>query len=127
MKLATVIVVVVALVVGVVSLIGLDGTASLVYYRSDYGPTLVVGAQTGPALWTRVTSVVETSTSVTITVRSVSAPLPSSNSTLTPVQVVLSAPLGDRAVTDGSDGSPVPDCSNSPASLQQLCGDPALQ
>ena len=48
----------------------LTGASWIYYYRVVDDQTLVVGTVTGPGAWTRVTSVTETPSTVTITVSS---------------------------------------------------------
>ena len=102
----------VALVVVVVAVgalgLGLDAPAPIDYYQVMGDRSLVLGAGTGPALWVRLTSLTETATSITVTVSSVRAPVPSTESQVTEVNVVLASPLGARTVIDGNSGLEVP-------------------
>ena len=61
-------VVVVVLLLLVTAFRLLDGASWIYYYRIVDDHTLAVGTVTGPRAWTRVTSVIETPTTVTITV-----------------------------------------------------------
>jgi hypothetical protein len=86
----------------------LDRAAPISYYRVVDAQTLVVGSLTGRGAWTRLTSVAETPTAVTVTVSSLSAPLPGTAEGYSLELVVkLHEPLGGRPVVDGSDGEKV--------------------
>ena len=78
-------------------------------WRLIDGHTLVVESITGPGTWTRLTVVTEASSTVTIGVSSLRAPLPSTDVGI-PVEftVSLGEPIGDRVVIDASSGVPVP-------------------
>jgi hypothetical protein len=87
----------------------LDHPSWIYYYRLEGDRTLVLGTVDGPGANVRVTSVVETPTTVTVTVSPLLIGLgPSAGfgvqyeSTAT-----LPDPLGARAVIDGSSGLPV--------------------
>lgn len=85
----------------------LDDAAPIDYYR-DTGPNeIVVGAESAPSLWSRVTSVVESDTQVVVNVRSVRAPVASAGG-VAEFTVELTAPLGTRQVIDGRNHSVVP-------------------
>ncbi len=89
------------LVIGAIAASG--GAVRIDYYRVVDPHTLVIGAETGKGEWTRVASVVETSSTVTITVRSLRSPLPQGGSGLGIEFVVnLAKPIGSRTVVDGS-------------------------
>lgn len=87
----------------------LDGALWIYYYRVTDDRTLVVGTVTGPVAWTRVTSVSETPSTVTITVSSLSIQLGPGTALGYPVESVakLHDPIGSRTVIDGSNGLPV--------------------
>ena len=97
-------VVVVLLVVMAVRL--LDNASWVSYFRVVDDQTLVVGTVTGPGAWTRVTSVIETPSTVTITVSSLLIQLGPGTAVGVPVESVASLrdPLGSRTVIDGSSG-----------------------
>jgi hypothetical protein len=61
----------VALALAVVAVRSLDSPSWIYYYRVADDHTLVVGTVTGPSAWTRITGVIETPTSITITVSSI--------------------------------------------------------
>lgn len=102
-----VVAVVLVLVLSVVRL--LDGASWIQYYRVVDDRTLVVGTSTGPGAWTRVTSVSETPSTVTITVSSLQIRLGPGTAVGVPVESVakLDDPIDARAVIDGSSGLPV--------------------
>ena len=80
-------------------------TPGVVRFLDDYqvvgDDTLLVATVTGTLEWTRVTSVVETSSEVSIEVRSNPWPLPqSSEGHATTLTVNLEEPLGSRRVID---------------------------
>jgi hypothetical protein len=81
------------------------------YYRLVDEHTLVVGAETEDRSWTRVTSVVETTTTVTITVRELQAPIRMGGTGVggggIELIVKLRDPIGSRTVVDGSSGEVV--------------------
>jgi len=82
--------------------------APAVYYRLDTDRALIVAAQTGPLTWTAVTSVVETPTTVTVTVGRLGPPLSWFSYDATELLIILDNPLGDRAVVDGFTGKGIP-------------------
>ncbi len=87
----------------VVQAIAWGGAVRIDYYRVVDPHTLVIGAETGKGEWARVASVVETSSTVTITVRSLRMPLPQGGSGLGIEFVVnLANPIGSRTVVDAS-------------------------
>jgi hypothetical protein len=88
------------LVIGCAGL--LDRPQPINYYRVDDDRTLVVGVTSGPGSWTRVTSVTETSTTVTVSVSSLTAPLPSAGGQIIELTVHFSDPFADRTFIDGS-------------------------
>ena len=81
------------------------------YYRVVDQHTIVVGAETEAARETRVTSVVETTTTVTITVRELPSPIRKGGTGVggdgIELIVKLRDPLGSRTVVDGSSGEVV--------------------
>ncbi len=87
----------------------LDSASRIYYYRVSDDRTLIVGTVTGPIAWTRVTSIVETPSTVTITVSSLSVQLGPGTALGYNVESVakLRDPIGSRAVMDGSSGLPV--------------------
>jgi hypothetical protein len=99
--------VVLVLVVTAVSL--LDNAEWVNYYRVVDDRTLVVGTVTGSGAWTRVTSVAETESTVTIIVRSLLFQLAPGTAVGIPVESVvkLHDPVGSRTVIDGSSGTSV--------------------
>lgn len=88
----------------------LDSATWIDYYRPLDDRTVAVGTTSGPGAWTRVTSVTETTTTVTITVSSLFVQLgPGTAAGVTYESVAtLQDPLGGRTVIDGSSGLPVP-------------------
>jgi hypothetical protein len=100
-RLAIAVAIVVILVVGEVVL--LDSDVPIDSYRAGSNNTLTVLAESEPSLWARVTSVEETADSVTVRVKSVRAPLPSTGGDRE-FMLTLQAPLGSRTVIDGSSG-----------------------
>lgn len=105
--LLTILFVVVGLVVG--SILGSDRAVWIFYYRVVDQQTLVIGAETDNTSWTRVTSVVETATTVTITVRGLEAPIRNGAGTGQGIEFIvkLRDPIGSRTVVDGSSGQVV--------------------
>ncbi|MGH2967143.1 MAG: hypothetical protein ACRDMH_17430 [Solirubrobacterales bacterium] len=99
--------VVLVLVVTAVRL--LDSACWIYYYRVVDDRSLVVGTVEGPGALTRVTSVIETPSTVTITVSSFLVRLGAGTAVGIPVQSVakLHDPIGSRTVLDGSSGLPV--------------------
>jgi hypothetical protein len=87
----------------------LDSASSISYYRIVDDRTLIVGTVTGPGAWTRVTSVTETPSTVTITVSSFLVRLGPGTGVGVPVESFtnLHDPIGNRTVLDGSTGLPV--------------------
>ncbi|MGA3057309.1 MAG: hypothetical protein ABSE70_04630 [Candidatus Limnocylindrales bacterium] len=87
-----------------------DRAVRIEYYRVVDEHTLVVGAETENRSWTRVTSVVETTTTVTITVRALPPPITlgvdGAGQGLELI-VKLRDPIGSRTVVDGSRGQVV--------------------
>ncbi len=96
----------VCLVVVLLSIRALDRDTRIDYYRVLDPQTIGVETTGGADSWTRITSVVETSSSVTIKVSSLSVPfLPgTADGRFVELSVRLSQPLGVRAVIDGSRG-----------------------
>ena len=94
------------LLVVVLSIRALDRETRIDYYRVLDPQMLGVETTGGEGSWTRITSVVETSSSVTIEVSSLSVPfLPgTADGSFLELGVRLSQPLGTRAVIDGSRG-----------------------
>ena len=101
--------VVVLLALGTVRL--LDQPLALESYRVVDPETLEVVGYGAKTAWTHVTGVTETDTTVTISVNSLyfTAFLPHTDAAdRIEVQVRLTAPLGSRAVVDGSTGLTIP-------------------
>lgn len=100
------VVVAVILVLVVMAVRLLDSASRIDYYRVSDDRTLIVGTVTGPVAWTRVTSVVETPSTVTITVSSLSIQLGPGTALGYPVESVakLHDPVASRTVIDGSSG-----------------------
>lgn len=114
------------LVAGFVIGVILPGRAVRIdYYRVVDQQTLVVGAETENGEWTRVTSVVETASTVTIAVRGLQAPIRGAGGgggQGIEFIVKLRDPIGSRTVVDGSRGQVVEftRCLQ-PAPLRQGC------
>jgi hypothetical protein len=104
--------VIVMLVTGLVagSILETDRAVRIDYYRVVDQHTLVVGAETDTSSWTtRVTSAVETATTVTITVRELPSPIwiGAGGGQGLELIVKLHDPIGSRTVVDGSSGEVV--------------------
>jgi hypothetical protein len=103
--------VVVFLVIGLVvaSILGSDRAVRIDYYRVVDQQTLVIGAEIDNHTWTRVTSLVETATTVTITVRELQAPIRGGAGGGQGLELIvkLRDPIGSRTVVDGSRGQVV--------------------
>lgn len=87
-----------------------DHVVRIDYYRVVDQKTLVIGAETDNTSWTRVTSVVETATTVTITVRALPPPITlgvDGGGQGIEFLVRLRDPIGSRTVVDGSSGQAV--------------------
>jgi hypothetical protein len=102
----------VLVLVAVLALAGsrmLDAASPIVYYRVIDPQTLVVATSEGRGAWTRVTSITETPTTVTITVSSFWFRLGPATDEAYAVESTakLHEPLGSRTVIDGSSGLPV--------------------
>jgi hypothetical protein len=97
--------VVVAVVVAL-ALRQLDRPQPIYAYRVIDARTIGIETETGSAMWSRVTSVTETESSVTVTVSAFGG-LPSNTGQTTELRVELKAPLGDRSVIDGTTGKAV--------------------
>ena len=80
-------------------------------YRLDAdGRPVVMNSSGGPLRWNRIAEVEESDVSVTVTVRTAVPPVPMADIGIPAELIVpLDAPLGDRAVIDGSTGEPVPE------------------
>ncbi|MDL2335042.1 MAG: hypothetical protein QFC55_03295 [Chloroflexota bacterium] len=85
----------------------LDRPWTIERYRVVDDRTLLVTVASGPLDWTRVTSVVETPSSVEITVTSFRPPAPGTGGPAIELAVQLAVPLADRTVIDASSGQPV--------------------
>jgi hypothetical protein len=103
--------VIVAVVVmfGVGAIRLLDGASLIQYYRVVDEQTLVVGTISGVGATVRVTDLEETSTTVTITVRSFHVQLGPGNAGGSAHESVatLQESVGARTVIDGSSGLPI--------------------
>ncbi len=104
------------LVVGLVALLVvfvayrlLDSPTWIYYYRVLDERTLAVQTISGPGASVRVTDVTETTSTVTITVRSFFIQLGPATTEGVPYESIakLQDPLGSRTVIDGSSGLPV--------------------
>jgi hypothetical protein len=98
-----VVVLVVALGVEVV----LDRPCEIGTYRAVDDHTLIVTASTGWLDWTRITSVVESPTAVTIGMKSFRLPLPGTGGPAADFTVTLIDPIDNRTVIDASTGQPI--------------------
>jgi len=87
----------------------LDRGSAMYYYRVIDDRALAVGTIEGSHAWTRVTSVVETPSTITITVNSTSIQLGPGTAAGIPVENVVNLrdPIGDRIVVDGNSGNVV--------------------
>ncbi len=87
----------------------LDRPTPIDFYRIVDPQTLGIDTTTGPGTWTRVTSVAETDSSVTVVVSAIRIQLGPAEDTLGFVEltVKLSSPIAGRTVVDGSNGQPV--------------------
>jgi hypothetical protein len=94
----------------------LDSPTRIYLYRVIDQRTLLVETVSGPGASVRVTDVSETSSTVTITVRSFFIQLGPATAGGTRYESVvkLHDPLGDRTVIDASNGEPVELASGSP-------------
>jgi hypothetical protein len=101
--------VLVVLVLVVLAVRALDSASWIYYYRVIDDRTLIVGTVEGPGAWTRVTSIIETPSTITITVSSFLIRLGPGTSEGIPIESVanLTDPIGTRTVLDGSSGLPV--------------------
>ncbi|MBF6606732.1 MAG: hypothetical protein IVW53_14275 [Chloroflexi bacterium] len=107
----------VVVILVVASIRALDSVSWIRYYRVVDDQTLSVGTITGHGAWTRVTSLTETPSAVTITVSSLRLQLGPGTADGVPVvtEVALHEPIGSRTVIDGSTGLPVKPCTHQPA------------
>jgi hypothetical protein len=94
------------LVLAFAAIRSLDNPSWTYYYRVVDERTLVVGTTAGTGAWTRVTSVVETPSTVTITVSSLLVQLGPGTAVGVPVEssAILRDPIASRTVIDGSSG-----------------------
>jgi methyl coenzyme M reductase alpha subunit len=96
--------VVIVLVVGA-GIRACDHPAAIYYFHTVDQHTLVVGTDTGPWSWTRVTGVSETPTTITVWVSSLELPLPGADARhVVELVVKLHDPIGNRAEVAGSGG-----------------------
>lgn len=83
-----------------------DGRVPIAYYRVIDPTHLVVGIQPGPSIWTRVASVSEDGSAVTVEVRSLRIPLAQeAGGNLIELPITLREPLADRRIVSVYDGS----------------------
>jgi hypothetical protein len=110
-------------VVGVLAARALDSSSRLGYYRLIDERTLIVGTDVGPGSWTRVTSMVETSSAITVAVSSfLLRPGPGTAEAIpAELTVNLRDPLGGRAVIDTSTGLPIQRTNCPPAYFMAGC------
>ena len=99
----------IVVVLGVIGYKALDQPSWIYYYRVADEQHLLVGTISGPGANVRVTDVVETSQTVTITVSTFLLEFGAVSGVGYPYEseATLSAPLGSRSVIDGSSGEPV--------------------
>jgi hypothetical protein len=104
-----IVVIVAALVLAFAVIRAVDSPSWIAYYRVADEHTLVVGTVTGPGALTRITNVIETPSTVTITVSSLVVQLGPGTALGVPVEstTTLHDPIGSRTVIDGSNGLPV--------------------
>jgi hypothetical protein len=95
-------------VLGVAVVLVADQGSPIHDYRVIDDHSLAVAITTGPWTWTRVTTVSETTSTVTIGVSSLSAPLAGFGDDLAELTVTLHDPIGNRTVIDASTALPVP-------------------
>ncbi len=101
-----VVVVAVLLLVAVMTVRFLDRPNPIDFYRVIDAQTIGLETSAGPGSWTRVTSVVETSSSVTVVVSTIEISFGPGAGVRSFVEATakLNSPLGDRTVVDGSSG-----------------------
>ena len=99
----------VVLVLAVAAVRSLDSPSWIDYYRVVDERTLVVGTDAGPGAWTRVTSLIETPSTVTVTVSSLFVQIGPGTAAAVPVEstVILRDPIASRTVIDRTSGLPV--------------------
>lgn len=100
-RLAIAIAIIVILSIGEVFL--LDNDAPIDSYRAGPDNTLTLLAESEPSFWARVTNLEETADTVTVRVKMLRVPLPSTGGDRE-FSVTLQAPLRSRTVIDGSSG-----------------------
>jgi hypothetical protein len=93
------------------AVVALDRPSALYGYRVIDEHTVAVTSTEGPGAWTRVGSVVETASSVTITIRSVLVRLLPGTAEGIPARSVIALrdPIDGRQVIDGSSGAAIPE------------------
>ena len=102
------IVLVLLVVLAIVSVRLADRPMPIDSYRLLGPATIGIETITGPGSWTRISGVSESPTSITISVSSLTAPLPGTDvGQFLELIVKLSAPLGTRPLIDGSSGETV--------------------
>ncbi len=101
-----VVVVVVLVLVTVATVRFLDRPNPIAFYRVIDQQRIGLETSAGPGSWTRVTSVVETASSVTVIVSTIEISFgPGADErTFVEATATLNSPLGDRVVIDGSSG-----------------------
>lgn len=102
------VVLIIVLILGFVAVRLADQGFPIHHYSVIDDHTLILGTVTGPWTWTRITSVTETTSLVTVGVSSLSAPLPGFGDDIAELRVTLGDPIGGRTVIDASSGLPVP-------------------
>ena len=85
-----------------------DKPTAIHYYRVIDDRTIAVGTITGPGTWTRVTAATETTTSITVSVSSLTAPLPGAGDDILELNVTVQDAIDGRSVIDANSGLPVP-------------------
>ena len=102
------IVLLVLVVLAFASVRAADRPAPIDSYRLLDPATIGIETITGPGSWTRISGVSETPTRVTVSVSSLTAPLPGTDGgQYLELTVKLGAPLGMRVLIDGSSGETV--------------------
>ncbi|SRR5258707_372722 len=85
-----------------------DKASTIYAYRVIDDHALAILVTGGPWTWIRVTGIEEASSSVTISVSSIAAPLPGYGGDRTWLAVNLHDPIGQRPVIDAATGGPIP-------------------
>jgi hypothetical protein len=113
---ATVAIALAVAVLAVLAVRALDSPSRLDYYRIVDDRTLVVGTDVGPGSWTRVTSIVETPSTITIAVGSFLIQPGPGAAEAVPLELTvdLGDPISARTVVDASTGVAIPGTRCSP-------------